>query len=94
MTVASGKIATLWKRISFGQQISDLDRSTVKDGMCCDDSTLQWCAVGSIGNWPMVANETENVAVRPKNRCVIGITKAGCARCYLCKHALGVHRRA
>ena len=73
MAKASGNFATLWVRINFSLQISDLDRSPIKDGMCCDKPALQWCAEGGRGNWPMVGYETKNVAVDLTDRHVIGI---------------------
>src|SRR5262249_24310243 len=78
----------------FSLQISDLDRSPIKDGMSCDHSTLQWPAPGGRGYWPMVGYGTKNVFVHLKNRRVIGIAQASRARRYLCEHALRVYRRA
>ena len=63
---------TLWVRINFSLQISDLDRLPIKDGMCGDKPALQWRAEGGRGR-PMVGYETKNVAVDLTDRHVIGI---------------------
>src|SRR5215831_11335692 len=91
---ASGKFATLWVRIRFILQISDLDNSPIKDGMSRDKSTLQWPAVGGRGNWPMVSYGKKNVVIHLKNRSIMGIAKAGCACRNICEHPLLVRRRA
>ena len=83
----------LRKFIAFGQDVCDVNRSSVKDSTPNEKPADQGKRTGD-GNRPMVDDEAEPLTVHLTDRGVIGITKAGCALRDLCEHPPRVCRRA
>jgi hypothetical protein len=93
---ASAIVATLRELVGFGLHIGDVNRLTVEDCTPGDNPTCQGQRVTPHWNGgyrPMVRYEALTVTVHLKDRRVIGVAKAGCARCDFFEHTLQVRRR-